>query len=313
MTLRHRARAWRLGLPRPRRRAAIPTPRRHAAIGTRRRWLFLAAVASLGLALFGGWMWFRDSSFVAVDHVTIAGADGPDGPAIRTALRAAARNTTTLDVPLGHLRRAVSPFPEVKDVRASAQFPHRLTIRVIERLPVAVVQVAGRQIPVAGDGTLLRGLAVASPLPVLAISVPPVGRRLTEHGVADVVAVLAAAPYRLLSQVSQVSRVSGHGLVAQIRGGPSLYFGSPTELTGKWIAASEVLADPGAAGASYIDVTNPGHPAAGDAGSPALGASTASSSGSGPSANTSSSGPLPLTGAGASTGSHAATTATGGG
>ena len=79
--------------------------------------------------------------------------------------------------------------------------------------------------------------------------------------------------------------VAPHGLVAQIRGGPSIYFGDATELLQKWIAASEVLADPGSAGAVYIDVTDPQRAAAGaggdgqstaDAGSTGAGSSTSS-------------------------------------
>jgi len=209
-------------------------------------------------------MLFRDSSLVAVEHVTITGANGPDAPAIRSALRSAARNVTTLDVQVSQLRSSLSSFPEVKGLRVSAQFPHRLTIHVIERLPVAVIQLGPRQVAVAGDGTILHGIPVTSPLPVLPASVPPVGRRLTEPSLAGDLDVLAAAPYRLLSRVSQVTSGTGHGLVAQIRGGPSIYFGAPTDLASKWIAASEVLGDASSNGAAYIDVSDAEHPAAGE-------------------------------------------------
>jgi hypothetical protein len=49
----------------------------------------------------------------------------------------------------------------------------------------------------------------------------------------------------------------------QLRSGPSVYFGDSADLDAKWLAATEVLADPGSAGASYIDVTDPSRPAAG--------------------------------------------------
>ena len=78
-----------------------------------------------------------------------------------------------------------------------------------------------------------------------------------------------------------MTTVAPHGLVAQIRGGPSVYFGDDTELSQKWIAASVVLADPGSAGAEYIDVTDPQRPAAGsgsDGQSTADGSSTGSGS-----------------------------------
>jgi hypothetical protein len=95
------------------------------------------------------------------------------------------------------------------------------------------------------------------------VSLAPAGTRLTTGPAAAAVKLLAAAPAELLPKVSQVTTVAPHGLVAQIRGGPSIYFGDAAQLSQKWIAASEVLGDPGSAGAAYIDVTDPERPAAG--------------------------------------------------
>ena len=256
----------------------------------------------LGGLLFGAWLWLRDSSLVAANQVTISGEAGADAPAIRAALRAAARNMTTLDVQMGQLRTAVAPFPEVKRLRVSTSFPHRLVIEVIEQRPVAVVDVAGRQVPVASDGTLLRSTAVSSALPVIPLAVPPVGRHLNMGRAAKAVAVLAAAPFQLLSKISQVTSASGHGLVAQLRSGPAVYFGDTSQLRAKWLAATAVLADPSSAGASYIDVTVPSRPAAGAAGgagptASGLGMSAgATTTGSGTAPTTSSSSPTTATG-----------------
>ena len=244
-------RRWRVLATRPRIRL---TPRVRLAI--------VAAVLLAGL-LFAAWLWVRDSSLVAVDRVTINGTTGADAPEIRAALRSAARNMTTLDVQMAQLRTAVAPFPEVKRLRVRAVFPHRMVIDVIEQRPVAVVDIGGRQVPVASDGTLLRAVSTSSPLPMIPLSVPPVGPRLSEGRAADAVALLAAAPYQLLPKIEQATIVTGHGLVAQLKGGPSLYFGDSTGLAAKWAAVTEVLADPGSAGAAYIDVTDPERPAAG--------------------------------------------------
>jgi cell division protein FtsQ len=241
------------------------------------RLVLLLAVLVAGL-LFGAWLWLRDSSFVAVDQVTISGESGADAAAIRGALRSAARNMTTLDVQMNQLQTAVAPFPEVKRLRVRTVFPHRMVIEVVEERPVGVVEVAGRGVPVAGDGTLLRSVSVGAGLPVIPLSVAPVGRRLTDERSERAVALLAAAPYSLLSRISQVTTAAGHGLVAELRSGPSLYFGEATNLRAKWAAAIAVLADPGSAGASYIDVTDPSRPAAG-AGSAASTTATTSPSG----------------------------------
>jgi cell division protein FtsQ len=223
----------------------------------------LAAVAGV---LAAAWLWVRDSSLVAVDRVSVSGQSGPDAAAIRSALISAARSMTTLDVQMSRLRTAVSPFPEVKDVRVATEFPHGMRIRVIEQLPVAVVEVDGRRVAVAGDGTILHNFATSASLPSIQLSVPPGGPRVTEPNAMKAVTLLAAAPYRMLAKISQVETVAPHGLVAQLRDGPSVYFGDTSQLGAKWTAAVEVLADPGSAGASYIDVSDPARPAAGAGG-----------------------------------------------
>jgi hypothetical protein len=74
---------------------------------------------------------------------------------------------------------------------------------------------------------------------------------------------LAAAPYQLLDHVQSATENNAHGVVVDLRNGPSLFFGEPGLAEAKWIAARDVLADPGSTGAGYIDVTDPRRPAAG--------------------------------------------------
>lgn len=251
-----------------RRRAGRP----HRHITPRLR-LAVAGIIVLAGLLFGAWTWVKDSSLVGVDQVTINGVGGADGAAIDSALRSAAQNMTTLDVQMNQLRTVVAPFPEVRRLQVRTVFPHRLIIDVIEERPVAQIDAGGRQVAVASDGTILRSVALSASLPTIPLAVAPVGRRLSEGRGADALALLAAAPFALLPRISQVTTVAGHGLVAQLRNGPSLYFGDITRLPAKWIAVTEVLADAGSAGASYIDVTDPDRPAAGG-GAPQAGAAT---------------------------------------
>jgi cell division protein FtsQ len=207
--------------------------------------------------------------------VTVTGEIGADAAHIRSALVAAARNMTTLHVRMDQLRTAVAPYPVVKNLEVRTDFPNGIRIRVVEQSPVGDVVVDGRRIAVAGDGTLLHDVTASATLPVIPLRVAPGGSRLSEPGARNAVAVLAAAPYQLLSRISQVTTVAAHGLVAQIRNGPSVYFGDADRLQDKWKAVTAVLADAGSAGAIYIDVTDPGRPAAG------AGSTSASSSGSG--------------------------------
>ena len=223
----------------------------------------VVVVSVLAAFLLGAWLWLRDSPLVAVKRVAVTGVSGPDTAAIRAALRSAARNMTTLDVRDDQLRTAVAPYPVVKDLQVSAQFPHGMRIRVIEQIPVARLIGARRAIPVSGDGTLLRDMRTRGSLPVVQLSAPPGGPKLTQPDALHAVQLLGAAPYDMLAHVAQVSALPHQGLVAKLAGGPSLVFGDPSRLSAKWTAAIAVLADAGSAQAGYIDVSDPTRPAAG--------------------------------------------------
>jgi cell division protein FtsQ len=227
-------------------------------------------LAIVGLAA-AGWAWVRSSSLVGVQRVTIVGVSGRDAHRIRAVLRSAARNMTTLDVKMSALRTAVAPYPVVKHLHVSTDFPHGMRIDVVEQVPVAMISAGGLRVPVSADGTLLHGTSVSASLPVIPLEVSPGGTHVT-GATLGVVHLLAAAPYQLLAKVSQASAAGAHGLEAQLRGGPKVYFGADDDLSAKWAAAAAVLADSASAGADYIDVTVAARPAAG------AGSDTASSS-----------------------------------
>ena len=248
----------------PRRRnPASARPRRRRRRLSRRARLALLATVALGIVLAGAWTWFRDSPLVSVQQVTVTGQSGSDAPQISRSLESAARTMTTLNVQISRLRRAVAPYPVVKDIHVTTQFPHGMRIEVIEQVAVGAVDVGGQKVAVSADGTLLHDVAVSPSLPTIPMNLTPSGSRVTGGGAAQAIRLLSAAPAELLPKISQVTTVAPHGLVAQLRDGPSIYFGDATQLKQKWIAASEVLADSGSAGALYIDVTDPERPAAG--------------------------------------------------
>lgn len=221
----------------------------------------LLALALAAVACFGGWMWLRDSSLVRVDTVKISGANGFGSPAVRSALDAAARDMTTLNYDEAALRAAVARYPLVKTVTAQADLLHTLRIVVHERTPVGVIEAGSSQVAVAEDGTLLREVPVSG-LPAIITKVPPGGNRVGDRKTQAKVDLLAAAPRSLRRRVTRVT-LGGHGLTAFLVTGPQLRFGDGRRLHAKWIAAQRVMADPGAASATYIDVRVPERPAAG--------------------------------------------------
>src|SRR5262249_7584508 len=184
-------------------------PRRARAMRRRRgarplRPAVLLSLIAVLVVLGGGWWWFRDSSLVAVSRVTVLGASGPDAGKIRQALEVSARGMTTLDVSMSQLRTAVSPYPVVKDLSVSTQFPHGMRITVIEQRPVGAITLGGHRIAVAADGTLLPNVVAPESLPAIPVRALPGGSRVTHSGTRAQVALLGAAPYELLTRISQV-------------------------------------------------------------------------------------------------------------
>jgi cell division protein FtsQ len=243
-----------------RRRARAISPTRLLAVlpaRFRRRLAYLLAACLLLAA--GYQFWLRDSSLVAVEEVSVTGLTTKDAPRLRAALASAARTMTTLHVEQADLERAIAAFPVVRDLQVHPDFPNKLEIHVIEHRPAALVD----GLPVAGDGTILRGLPVEGKLPTIDPAGKLSGDRLTDPAALHAAHVAGGAPAALRPRIEHVDVRSGQGIVVELRDGPELVFGNAHRVRAKWIAATRVLADPEAAGATYIDVTLPGRPAAG--------------------------------------------------
>jgi cell division protein FtsQ len=232
-----------------------PSPR------LKRRLLVLLA---LSLVLAGGFQfWLRDSSLVAVDEVKVTGLTTSDATRVRMALAHAAEDMTTLHVDRDRLDRVVEAYPVVRELKVTPEFPHGLKVEVVEHVAAALAVSESGRVPVAGDGTLLRGMPVEGRLPTVAIEGTFRGDHLRDGNGLAAAAVAGAAPAVLRGRIEEVSRRSEEGLVAELGDGPELIFGSATQLAAKWAAAARVLADPEAEGASYIDLRIASRPAAG--------------------------------------------------
>ncbi|HVS28561.1 MAG TPA: cell division protein FtsQ/DivIB [Solirubrobacteraceae bacterium] len=237
-----------------------------AATGTLlgRRVIAVLLVGVLPLSA-GYWFWLRDSSLFAVKRADVVGAAGANAHRIRSALAAAARHMTTLHVDAAALRRAVRGFPEVRGLHTSTDPPHRLKIVVALRLPVAALTVNGQRLPVAGDGTILRGEQAGAYLPRVALEALPKGKHLHSPRALEQVGLLAAAPPALRRRVTRI--VHGRdGIRLTLRNGPAVIFGDDARLEAKWTAAGRVLADHGSIGARYVDVRIPDRAVAGGLG-----------------------------------------------
>lgn len=220
-----------------------------------------------GLAA-GYFAWFRDSSLVAVEDVTVEGVTTPDGARIEAALTDAAKTMTTLHLNEEELAGAVEGFPTVVSVSATADFPHGVVVSVEERPPAVLLSTGKETVPVAGDGTLLRGLDVGDlPLPKVEVTELPASGHL-EGGPLMQATVVGAAPAPLRPLISAVSVEDETGVQVTLKGGIPVRFGTAERAEAKWAAASAVLADPKLKTLTYVDVRVPERPAAGGAETP---------------------------------------------
>jgi cell division protein FtsQ len=244
------------------------SPRRAAARAVRRlsprlkRRLIALALACLALAA-GYQFWLRDSSLVAVEHVEVTGVTSSDAARVRAAITSAARDMTTLHVDREALDRAVAGYPVVRKLEVAPDFPHGLSVHVIEYEPAAIAVSDAGHVPVAGDGTILRGVAVKGNLPTVDVDGALGTAFLLDRTARGAAAVAGGAPAVLRARIEDVQRRSDDGYVAELRDGPELIFGAATRLRAKWAAAARVLADLEARGATYVDLRIPSRPAVG--------------------------------------------------
>jgi cell division protein FtsQ len=223
---------------------------------------------ALVILLAGSFLLLRDSSLVRVERVTVSGASGPEGPQVRAALEQAAQEMTTLHVRRDALMTAVARYPTVRGIEVRRDLPHGLRITVLRRPAVAALTTGGQRLAVAADGTLLRGVPAPDDVPSLKVAAPPAGTRLSDPRAAKALELVAAAPAAMRDHVGRVY-LGRQGLEADLRSGPAVILGDASRLRAKWIAAARVLGDPGAKGATYVDVRLPERAVAGGLPEPA--------------------------------------------
>jgi cell division protein FtsQ len=222
--------------------------------------LALAVLVAIGV---GGWVWLRDSSFVAVRDVQVTGITASEGDRVRAALEDSARQMTTLNVREDILHSAVQPYSSVAKLNVKTDFPHTLSIQVVEQQPVAALAAdSKRRVPVTGAGVVLRGVTAGRDLPSVTLEHLPAGSKITDTKLLRALAVAGAAPPALRRKTEEFD-YDDRGVIAFMNGGPDLIFGTDDDADAKWVAAARVLAETSAAGATYLDLRVPGRVAAG--------------------------------------------------
>jgi cell division septal protein FtsQ len=263
----------------PKARGAPPKPRKppakRGAGGPRARAprILVTLLIILGVLAAAYQLWFRNSSFAAVEDVTIEGVQGPEQQAVEAALSKVAGDMTTLNVDDDALEAAVGGFPTVVEVDADADFPHDLALIVKERPPVLLATAGGESLPVAGDGTVLPGVDVSDlKIPSIGVDELPAQGRLSGDAL-QIARVMGPAPKPLLELVEAISIGGEEGVEVTLRGDVPVWFGGSDDAAAKWDATAAILADPQIDSLTYVDVRVAERPSIGGA-APAVTEST---------------------------------------
>jgi len=213
----------------------------------------VAALVVIGLAV-GSWWLLWVSAVLPVRTVRVEG----------TSAARAAQVSRAAAVPTGGPLMAVDTravggrvlgVPGVADVRVTRHLPHTLTIRVTERVPVAVLRSSGGHLRlVDADATVWAPPGAVPPsLPVLLDG----DGTLDAAAVGTAVRVSTVLPPALRSQVRALVAASPGSILLVLAGGRVLVWGGPDEAVGKTRVATALL---GGTRAGYVDVSVPSAP-----------------------------------------------------
>ena len=230
------------------------TRRRFARRQWARRWLSLRYVVALivVLALVGTSLWLVFfSTTLQVKKVEVVG----------NKLLSDARVREIADVPLGaqlalvDLVRAdarVASVAEVRSVDVTRTWPDGVRITVVERTPVAVVELAGRLRGLDADGVVFRDYRTA---PRGMPRVRPGGAAGVD-ALKEAAAVVSALPQDLAARVDHVEVATVDQITLVLRDQRQVVWGSAEESELKAEVIDRLLAEKG----TVYDVSVPGSP-----------------------------------------------------
>jgi len=213
------------------------------------RWV-VAMVLLVALAATGIWLvWF--SSVLAVQGVTVTGT----GYLTRAQVVQAAAiddGEPLVRVDLESVQRRVAGLAPVRTVEVTRQWPDTISIQVVERQPVAVVQIGGRFRALDREGVLFRDYdARPASLPLVQSSAVA-----SPEALAEAAAVASALPRDLARRVDHLEVRSVDEIRLVLRDGRLVVWGSADESADKVRVLTAILDKPG----RTFDVSVPGQP-----------------------------------------------------
>lgn len=206
------------------------TRKRFARRQWRRRWLawrYLVVVLVLLLAAGAGVWAVYFSSWLSVKGLDIAGVSGTTTLTKSDVRRAADVPTggPLLRADLGRVQRRVAALAAVRSVDVSREWPSTIRIQVVERVPVAVIEIGGQLHALDADGVVFSSYFNA-PKGLPKVSTPAGTDAAALKQAAEVV---AAMPAGLAAKVDHVEVLSVDEVSLALGSGQTVRWGSASD------------------------------------------------------------------------------------
>ncbi|MGY2704006.1 cell division protein FtsQ/DivIB [Nocardioides sp. HB32] len=233
----------------------LRTRKRFARRQWARRWLnwkpVLAVVLVLVLLVGTVWLVFF-SSYLSVTGVDVHGARLLSDSQVRQAA-AVPEGQALARVDLERIRTRVEALAAVRSADVSREWPDQVRIDVTERVPVAVVEIAGQLRGMDADGVVFRDYAQAPPdLPRVVT-----GNDTGNAALREAALVVAALPADLAAKIDHVEVETVDEITLDLRDGRTVRWGSSADSDLKAEVLAQLLV---ARKAQTYDVSVPGQP-----------------------------------------------------
>jgi len=188
-----------------------------------------------------------NSSLFAIRTVEVVGATHVSADAVRALARVPAA-ATLIRFPADDVATRVAADPWIASVSVSRIFPSGMRIRVVERVPVAIVDAGARMWLIDGTGTAIATPTVdaSGTVPIIA-DVPGLdlkaGRRTTSEPLLNAIAVLTGISRTLAATVVSVSAPTIDGTALTTTDHVEIVFGEAVDLATKDALARRILGE----------------------------------------------------------------------
>ncbi len=238
---------WRAARARRKRlRAEI---RRFTQRSRRRRMVWLGALGAIVL-LIGGSALAAYSPLFAVEKISVVGASSLDSSAVEAAL-ADQIGTPLALIDEGDVKAALMAFPLIETYALEARPPHDLTLRIVERTPIGVIESDAGYTLVDAAGVALS----TTPEPPAGQPVVQVDGGIDSDAFESVGLVVRSLPADVRAGVSQVTATTVDDVTLTLSTGLTVVWGSADRSVEKARTLTSAMAANPAA--RTIDVSSP--------------------------------------------------------